>query len=82
MDKMIIIQDKGDYYTIYQQNVTDKIVDKNVILATEMKESEFEDNYGKDVDHYAMDKDTRHLIRTDHGLLFFDEITNEKILLR
>ena len=81
MNKIVAIQDDGDYYTIDQQNITNKVVDKNVIIATEMKESDFEEKYGNDVDHYAMETDSRHLIRTDHGLLFFDEETKEKIIL-
>ncbi|MCE7700160.1 MAG: hypothetical protein K8E24_015470 [Methanobacterium paludis] len=81
MNKIVVIQDEGDYYSIYQQNVTDKVVDKNVIIATEMSEPEFEKRYGIDVDHYTMQKKSRYLIRTDHGLLFFDDETKEKILL-
>ena len=77
----IVIQDEGDYYSIHQQNVTDKVVDKNVIIATKMSETEFEKKYGLNVDHYTMQKQYRYLIRTDNGLLFFDEETNDKILL-
>lgn len=79
MDK-IIIKDKTDYYTIHQDNITDKVVDKNVIIASKMTDQEFREKFGMEVDQYAQKPD-RHLIRTDHGLLFFDEKTNEKILL-
>lgn len=80
-DKIVIIQDEDEYYTIDEKNITDKIVDQNVIVAIELNDLEFEKKYGLNPDKYAAKRNTRHLVRTDEGVLFFDEETNEKILL-
>lgn len=83
MSKTVIIKDKGDYYShLTQENITDKVVDKNVIIAEEMKEEDFPDKFGFNATKYALRKKSRHLIKTDKGLLFFDEETGEKILLK
>lgn len=82
MAKTVIIQDESDYYNDQQINITDKVLSKNVIIAVKMSETEFEDKHGINVDKYVLKKlETRHLINTDKGKLFFDEETGERILL-
>lgn len=83
MSKTVIIQDKGDYYShLTQEKITEKVVDKNVIIAIEMNENDFSETFGVDVDEFVLRKESRHFIKTDKGTLFFDEKTGDKILLK
>ena len=83
MCNIVIIQDKGDYYShMTQDNITEKVVDKNVIVAQKMSDEEFFKKFGETMFNRLASKETRHLIKTDRGELFFDEETGDKILRR
>ena len=83
MCNIVIIRDKGDYYShLTQDNITEKVVDKNVIIAQKMNRDQFSKKFGDEMTQLIFSKETRHLIKTDKGDLYFDEETGDKILVK